>query len=165
MNHDDLSNVLFISRPPFSYKPQNETIAKLEEENQNIRLQLVEVQTQLSRFAVNTQLLNDSVSRALTPNTSSRFAVNTDEYYRSKNKIEKTNSYNIDEHLDFTSVEGATSFHTEGEVSGTIHHPREFAKVNSPIVDALNAPRELSASLFPWLGMRNRECCGALDNC
>ncbi|PTB51010.1 hypothetical protein M431DRAFT_533972, partial [Trichoderma harzianum CBS 226.95] len=134
-----------------SYKPQNETIARLEEENRNLRMQLVEVQAQLSRFAVNTQLLNDSVSRALNPNPSSHDVANKDVQSQLKiiSESPSDDSYNLDEPLDFSSVASGIPFHTEAPVSA----------------DALKTSRELPTGLFPSLGVENCQCCGASDIC
>ncbi|QYT05055.1 BZIP domain-containing protein [Trichoderma simmonsii] len=102
-----------------SYKPQNETIARLEEENRNLRMQLVEVQAQLSRFAVNTQLLNDSVSRALNPNPPSHDVAHKDAQSQLNITSESPSdgSYNLDEPLDISSVQSAIPFHIEAPVS------------------------------------------------
>lgn len=130
-------------------------------------MQLVEVQTQLSRFAVNTQLLNDSVSRALNPNLSSHDVANKDVQSQRKVTSESRNddSYNLDEPLDFSSVKGAISFHTEAPVSGINSYPTKLAIINSPLADALNTSRELPTSLFPSPSAGNCQCCGASDIC
>ncbi|KAH8123938.1 hypothetical protein ACSS6W_010512 [Trichoderma asperelloides] len=105
-----------------SYKPQSETIARLEEENRNLRMQLIKIQTQLSRFVVNTQLLNDSISRALDPNPPDKFTANQDVYYQSQNVSGSTNdnNYHFDGLLDFSSIDIAATFHTEERVSGLV---------------------------------------------
>ncbi|KAL6825386.1 hypothetical protein J3E69DRAFT_355400 [Trichoderma sp. SZMC 28015] len=114
-------------------------------------MQLVEVQAQLSRFAVNTQLLNDSVSRALNPNTSSHDVASKDVQSQLKTISESPSddSYNLDEPLDFSSVASAVPFHTEAPVSA----------------DALKTSRELPTGLFQSPGMENCQCCGASDIC
>lgn len=105
-----------------SYKPQSETIARLEEENRNLRMQLIKIQTQLSRFVVNTQLLNDSISRAFDPNPPDKFTANQDVYYQSQNVSGSTNdnNYHFDGLLDFSSIDIAATFHTEERVSGLV---------------------------------------------
>lgn len=130
-------------------------------------MQLVEVQTQLSRFAVNTQLLNDSVSRALNPNTSSHDVANKDVQSQLKNTSESPSddSYNLGEPLDFSSVESAISFHTEAPVSGINSYPTELAIINNPGADALKTSRELPIGLFPSPGVENCQCYGASDTC
>lgn len=150
-----------------SYKPQNETIARLEEENRNLRMQLVEVQTQLSRFAVNTQLLNDSVSRTLNPNLSSHSVANKDVESQLKiiSESSSDDSYNLDEPLDFSTVESAIPFHTEAPVSGINWYPTELARINNPVADALPTSRQLPTGLFPSPGVENCQCCGASDIC
>lgn len=130
-------------------------------------MQLVEVQAQLSRFAVNTQLLNDSVSRALNPDTSSHDVASKDVQSQLKiiSESPSDDSHNLDERLDFSSVESAIPFHTEAPVSGINSYPIELAIINNAVADALKMSRELPIGLFPSPGVENCQCCGASDIC
>lgn len=130
-------------------------------------MQLVEVQTQLSRFAVNTQLLNDSVSRALNPNPSSHNVASKDVQSQLEiiSESPSDDSYNLDEPLDFSSVESALPFHTEAPVSGITSYPTELAIINNPVADTLKTSRELPTDLFPSPGAENCQCCDASDIC
>ncbi|KAL6885404.1 hypothetical protein GGI43DRAFT_426656 [Trichoderma evansii] len=105
-----------------SYKPQSETIARLEEENRNLRMQLIEVQTQLSRFVVNTQLLNGSISRALNSNPSKDSVANQDADSQPESVSESTddNNYNFDGPLDFSSIDIDAPLQAEERSSGLV---------------------------------------------
>lgn len=85
-------------------------------------MQLIEVQTQLSRFVVNTQLLNDSISRALNSNLSKDSVVNQDAGSQPERASESTNdnNYKFDEPLDFSSIDVDAPFHAEERVSGLV---------------------------------------------
>lgn len=137
-------------------------MARLEEENRNLRMQLVEVQAQLSRFAVNTQLLN-----ALNPNPFSHDVANKDvqSQLRIIPESPSDDSYNLDEPLGFSSVESAIHFHSEAPVSGINSYPIELAMINNSVVDVLKTSRELPTGLFPSPGVENCQCCSASDIC
>ncbi|PTB41315.1 hypothetical protein M441DRAFT_457151 [Trichoderma asperellum CBS 433.97] len=145
-----------------SYKPQSETIARLEEENRDLRMQLIKVQTQLSRFVVNTQLLNDSISHALDPNPSNKSTTNQDADSQSQNVSESTNDniYHFNELLDFSSIDIDATFHAEERVSGLVLLIILWTtRIDSPVVDALHVPRELPASQFSSAEVGSCQCC------
>lgn len=85
-------------------------------------MQLIEVQTQLSRFVVNTQRLNDSISHALNSNSSNQSAADQDADSQPENVSESTNNnhYNFGELLDFSSTDVDASLHTEERASGLV---------------------------------------------